>query len=61
MIDPKPPDFTDWTTPRLKFLLAEYRETVRSVRVLYGRDHEETRMYKAWVAALEAELEKRLP
>jgi hypothetical protein len=55
----KPPDFSEWTTPRLKFLLEEYRADLSSCRVLLGKQHAETVNYERWVRALEEELGRR--
>jgi hypothetical protein len=59
MIDAEPPNFTDWSTSRLKFLLVEYSESIPAIRTLYGSKHPETLTYVAWVKAIEAELNKR--
>lgn len=53
------PDFGLWKTPRLEFLLVEYRESLRNLKGYYGAGHQETLEYERWVAAMEAELEGR--
>jgi hypothetical protein len=58
MID-KPPDFSGWTTARIRFLLAEYRGNLPAMRTLYGRKAEEAETLQAWVDAMEKELRKR--
>jgi hypothetical protein len=53
----KLPDFADWATDRLKFLLQEYK-----VALCYAnrtRNFAEIRLYDSWVRAMEIELEKR--
>jgi hypothetical protein len=59
MIETKIPDFSTWTTSRLKFLLIEYKESIPNIRALYGSKHPETLTYVAWVKAIQAELAKR--
>jgi hypothetical protein len=55
----KPPDFSSWNTNRIKFLLAEYRGNLPSMRALCGRKSQETEALQAWVDAMEKELSKR--
>jgi hypothetical protein len=55
----EPPNFKEWATPRLKFLLEEYRADLSSCRVLLGKEHAETLNYERWVRALEEELGRR--
>lgn len=56
----EPPDFKDWSTERLRFLLQEYRESLRGIGILYGKNHAEYKLYGRWVRAMEAELDKRM-
>ena len=53
------PDFREWKTARLEFLLVEYRESLGDVRKYYGEGHEEAVVWERWVRAMEAELERR--
>jgi hypothetical protein len=56
MQDPLP-DFSRWTTARLKFLLEDYRAALANAR---GRKRRaEIILYVRWVKAMEAELEVR--
>jgi len=55
----EPPDFSDWSTSRIQFLLTEYETNVGSVRSLFGRRHPDTRMYEKWIDAMNKELAKR--
>lgn len=53
------PDFRDWTTQRLRFLLRDYRESLFGLNVSYSRFHPEVVLYRRWIAALEKELLSR--
>ena len=56
---PPPPDFSNWTTNRLKFLLEEYQLDLSSCRALFGKHHQDCHGFENWVTAIEAELAKR--
>jgi hypothetical protein len=51
------PDFSQWSTERLKFLLANYRPALQAARK--NRNHAEIVLYDTWVKGMEAELKKR--
>jgi hypothetical protein len=53
----KLPDFSGWTTGRLKFILADYQLALQAAN--RNRSFSEIRLYDSWVRALEAELKKR--
>lgn len=57
----EPPDFSQWSTERLRFLHKEYYESLSGIRILYGAQHDEYKLYARWVQALETELDKRPP
>jgi hypothetical protein len=59
MTSPEVPNFANWTTSRIKTLLADYRSDLSSCRVLMGKHHQETELYQKWVDAMETELAKR--
>jgi hypothetical protein len=54
-----PPDFSTWTTQRIKSLLESYRSDLSSCRILLGKQHLETLQYEKWVEAMETELAER--
>jgi hypothetical protein len=54
------PDFSQWTTRRLSFILEDYKSSLSSCRTLMGRGHPESLIYEKWVNALQEELDKRL-
>ena len=60
-IIPPPQNLKDWSSGRLKLLLAEYSEALPGMRALYGRNHPETVTFQIWVKALEEEIAGRLP
>jgi hypothetical protein len=49
--------FSGWTTSRIKFLLDEYRQALKSAYLLKCRDDIE--LYSRWIRGMEAELEIR--
>lgn len=56
---PPPANLRDWSTSRLRLLLAEYSESLPHVRVLYGEHHPETETFASWVKAIADELARR--
>jgi hypothetical protein len=53
------PDFSAWPRKRLLRLLEEYRFDLASIRVLYGRQHADYKIFAAWIKAIEEELTRR--
>jgi hypothetical protein len=53
------PDFRDWPRGRLLMLLEEYRHDLGSIRILFGKKHDEHELYSAWIKAIEDELQRR--
>lgn len=56
---PEVPDFSKWATHRLQMLHADYKDSLQSISILYGRSHPEYHLYKTWVDAIKEELDKR--
>jgi hypothetical protein len=52
------PDFADWPTSRLEFLLDEYHIALTSLRTHHG-SRVEALLYQTWIQAIETELNKR--
>jgi len=50
------PDFTDWRTSRLVFLLTEYLQALALPTALRGA---ERALYRKWVDAMQNELSRR--
>lgn len=59
MISTEPPDFRDWREAHLQLLLADYRESLKSIKILYGKRHPEYLLYCTWIKAIEEELRRR--
>jgi len=56
------PDWSTWTTSRLKVLLHEYEDSLPGIRVMYGKSQqgrEEEALFQRWIAAISEELAKR--
>lgn len=47
-----PPNFRNWTTKRIKYLLGEYRTSIQAASILKP-------IYKEWIEAMETELKRR--
>lgn len=53
-----PPNFEGWTTSRIRFLLIDYKDTIRTLAPC-RQNRDIFQMYYTWIRALEKELAKR--
>jgi hypothetical protein len=54
-----PFDLSSWPTDEIMKLLPDYKERLKNAVNLHGPKNIEAQMYRAWVAALSFELDRR--